>query len=350
MESNGVDPTLHPNVGFRAPSDVSAALKAARQSARLDSVKQQDLQYTGATPKANVTVSTSSTVDPVVNKWLHEWTSKCNGQSGENKRQIEVLEMIAHRVKEEAHDVQSGQVGKSEPLQALVYGKPGTGKSFVMKAAGDLFQKLTWQQGRQYQFAAFQAVVADQIQGDTLHHVFGINDRQGTRSRSYDKARHMCDMRWLIIDEISQVTAELLAACEKKASQMIQSTGTYKNDKDGNKRNWGGLNVIYVGDFCQLPPPTPLGSPLDNIPDEFLRPVNITSKRRQTTQSGLNLLWNGVREGNGEGNKARQGRAIELVMQMRCEGNTFNMCDCRLPGHSEHGLCVTVWLCDCVTV
>ena len=91
MESNGVDPTLHPNVGFRAPSDVSAALKAARQSSRLDSVKQQDLQYTGATPKANVTVSTSSTVDPVVNKWLHEWTSKCNGQSGENKRQIEVL-------------------------------------------------------------------------------------------------------------------------------------------------------------------------------------------------------------------------------------------------------------------
>jgi len=33
-----------------------------------------------------------------------------------------------------------------------------------------LFEELGWRQMQQYQFAAFQAVVADQIGGDTLLH------------------------------------------------------------------------------------------------------------------------------------------------------------------------------------
>ena len=58
-------------------------------------------------------------------------------------------------------------------------------------------------------------------------------------------------MRWLIIDEISQVTAELLAQCEHNAKCMIQSPGTYKDTPHGH-RPWGGLNIIMVGDFQQV--------------------------------------------------------------------------------------------------
>ena len=53
-------------------------------------------------------------------------------------------------------------------------------------------------------------------------------------------------MRWLIIDEISQVTAELLAQCEHNVQCMMQANGTYKNGPDG-VHPWGGLNVLYVG-------------------------------------------------------------------------------------------------------
>ena len=72
-----------------------------------------------------------------------------------------------------------------------------------------------------------------------------------SRTTHRSKSRDICNMRWLIIDEISQVTAELLAQCEHNVQCMMQANGTYKNGPDG-VRPWGGLNVLYVGDFQQV--------------------------------------------------------------------------------------------------
>ena len=72
---------------------------------------------------------------------------------------------------------------------------------------------------------------------------------------------------------------------------MIQNAGTYKLNKNGAVRPWGGMNVIYVGDFLQLPPPGVSGTPLCMIPDNVLKPH---LPGNATTQHGLNLLWNNV--------------------------------------------------------
>ena len=52
----------------------------------------------------------------------------------------------------------------------MVAGGPGVGKSRVTKSLRRLFDALGWVQAQHYQFAAFQAVVANQLGGDTLHH------------------------------------------------------------------------------------------------------------------------------------------------------------------------------------
>ena len=130
--------------------------------------------------------------------------------------QREVVDMIATRVLAEVDDLHTGEA--SDPLCCLVCGGPGVGKSFVTTSARQLFESLGWVAGLQYQFGAFQAVVADQVQGDTLHHTFGINEFSNQDNMSMherqSKARNLSQMRWLFIDEISQVNAELLAKCD----------------------------------------------------------------------------------------------------------------------------------------
>ena len=103
------------------------------------------------------------------------------------------------------------------------------------------------------------------------------------------RAQRLSQQRWLFIDEISQVNAELLAACDRKARALIQEEGTYRvHPTTGEVRDFGGMNVVYVGDFLQLPPPGISGTPLTDIPDRVLQ-CNTTNA---TVQAGLNLLWN----------------------------------------------------------
>ena len=63
----------------------------------------------------------------------------------------------------------------TEPLIWCLHGGPGTGKSFVIKLLRELFtQVLGWEMGVEFQMAALQAVMAEQIGGDMLHHALGI--------------------------------------------------------------------------------------------------------------------------------------------------------------------------------
>ena len=70
------------------------------------------------------------------------------------------------------------------------------------------------------------------MNGDTLHHIFGINAHGSRASNNNmherkEKSHNLSQMRWLIIDEISQVNAELLKQCEDAARCMIQGRDTY---------------------------------------------------------------------------------------------------------------------------
>ena len=82
----------------------------------------------------------------------------------------------------------------SDPLLWLLHGSPGTGKSEVLKLVKELFTEVCgWQMGLDYQMAALQAVMAQLLGGDTIHHACGINPfggGKGAQPRRTPSAPH----------------------------------------------------------------------------------------------------------------------------------------------------------------
>ena len=147
---------------------------------------------------------------------------------------------------------------------------------------------VKYEDKRHYQFPAYQAVVAEQLGGDTLHHFAGVG--VGKSSDPSNK-RPTNNLRWLVIDEISQVSADLLAQVEANLRTPMQECGgTYKVARSGRVRDYGGINIVYVGDFMQLPPVR--ATSLDTIPPRlFPTPF---SEPVPENEHALELLWSSV--------------------------------------------------------
>ena len=145
----------------------------------------------------------------------------------------------------------AGQAG--EPLRWLMHAGPGTGKSHVINVIkNDLFKNvLGWDIGVQFQVVALQAVMADLLGGDTTHHACGIPAFKKFESRDEELQKHaevakrVLQWRWRIIDEISMVSAKLLAEVDMKLRGIVRDIGTLKL-KNGYTRPFGGLNVVCV--------------------------------------------------------------------------------------------------------
>ena len=94
--------------------------------------------------------------------------------------------------------------------------------------------------------------------------------------------------RWLIIDEVSMVSAQLLAEIDMKLRDVVRKAGSMKGQDTGIDRPFGGLNVIFAGDFWQLDPPD--GGFLGGIPVEFIK----RARQYQASASvahGQSLFW-----------------------------------------------------------
>ena len=111
----------------------------------------------------------------------------------QDELQRDVLRLIAERVIAEDKEMGNGKL-ESEPMNMFLCGGPGVGKSFGIKAIKKLFDSLGWKQGVHYQFAAFQVVVADQIDGDTLHHSFHVKpcNNRHVKMQSVPYVEPMC--------------------------------------------------------------------------------------------------------------------------------------------------------------
>ena len=117
--------------------------------------------------------------------------------------------------------------------------------------------------------------MADLLDGDTIHHALGISvfNRTGAFpwediNKGQEIAKRMFGWRWLLIDEISMVSARLLAEINTKLRHVVRSQGAFKYNAHGDLRSFGGLNVLISGDFWQLPPPD--GGSLGDIPYEYI--------------------------------------------------------------------------------
>nr|XP_022307628.1 uncharacterized protein LOC111113627 [Crassostrea virginica] len=141
-----------------------------------------------------------------------------------------------------------------ESLHIFITGGAGTGKSHVIKAfhyesSRILSKILSVPDGVSVVLGAFTGTAAFNIGGNTLHHLFSLPKfmplpYEPLREQSLSEMRvQLGDLQVLIIDEISMVYKRLLYYVHERLVQIKKC-----------KKPFGGITVIAVGDFYQLPP------------------------------------------------------------------------------------------------
>ena len=246
-------------------------------------------------------VITSEETPDYVTK-VARWKQTLANSSVCNAEQTQFCHQVADRIVQELNDLRDGTEdagGSSEPLRWVLHGGPGTGKSYTLRLLREkLFEEtLCWQHGVQFQIVSFQAVMADLLGGDTIHHALGLDwngDSASNALRAWERARHTLQWRWLILDEFSMVSAELLAQLELRCRELIRDLGVSKYRRHaGDSRPFGGLNIILAGDLYQLPPPK--GTFLGDIPWDLV--AGRKASKRATGHHGQTLLWGGPSSG-----------------------------------------------------
>lgn len=166
-------------------------------------------------------------VDVDIEEHVARWTL--------NREQARAFRIIAE------HSLQDG----GSPLRMFMSGAGGTGKSRVINALKDFFERR--RQERRFRLAAFTGVAASNIRGTTLHGALGLDERRkskASKERASVDARAMwVGVRYLFIDEVSMIGCALLHNISKALC-----------DATGNPGLFGGLSVIFAGDFAQLRP------------------------------------------------------------------------------------------------
>jgi len=136
----------------------------------------------------------------------------------------------------------------------FITGSAGTGKSFLIKHIVKCLRNryIDASDKNAVHVTSTTGIGACGIGGVTIHHFAGINSnppRAYEQIRLYLKRKPTIQKRWkyakcLIIDEISMLDSALWLHLDMAA----------RIARGRSKLVFGGLQIIVIGDFCQLPP------------------------------------------------------------------------------------------------
>ncbi len=167
-------------------------------------------------------------------------------------------------------------------------GEPGAGKTYVLN------QYLAWLEmaGLHVAVTASTGIAATHIGGMTIHAWSGIGARDEISAYDLDQivskeknVKKVKQAQVLVIDEISMLSAHTLDSVELVCRTIRQ-----------NGEAFGGLQVIFVGDFFQLPPIARMGEVVryafDSRAWERSQPLvcYLTEQHRQEDEMFLSLL------------------------------------------------------------
>lgn len=126
-------------------------------------------------------------------------------------------------------------------------GEPGSGKSFTI----NMFRDWLKDQGIPYAVTASTGIAATHIGGVTIHSWSGMGIKEVIAQKDVDNiiynkpfvVKKLHAVRVLIIDEISMLNADAL----DNVDMILRGVR-------GDNSPFGGVQVVFVGDFFQLPP------------------------------------------------------------------------------------------------
>lgn len=141
-----------------------------------------------------------------------------------------------------------------EGRNAFVTGSGGTGKTFWIHALCDALLETRYGGDRDLfresvVLVAPTGIAATAIGGETIHSSLGIG--VPATAKDFDRAlgpknrRRICNWRTMIIDEISMLSGEFL----QELDRVLRLIWPRRSGLP-----FGGLQVVCVGDFFQLPP------------------------------------------------------------------------------------------------
>ena len=140
---------------------------------------------TSVVPSNTSVPSAMATTDvPDYVRQVKLWKATLSDQGICNAEQVQFCHLVADRVVQELIEGNNGN-GKTavdtEPLRWVLHGGPGTGKSYTLRLLREhLFERtMGWKHGVHFQIVSFQAVMAELLSGDTIHHALGLE--QGLR-------------------------------------------------------------------------------------------------------------------------------------------------------------------------
>ncbi len=132
-------------------------------------------------------------------------------------------------------------------------GAAGTGKSFLLE------RYLADKPSALFPVVASTGAAAVLVGGRTFHSFFGLGIGEGGLEETVARARRSRKLgvrlkmaQCVVIDEVSMLSGNTLVAAERIAREIRE-----------NDEPWGGLRIIVVGDFAQLPPVTAGGQQKD---------------------------------------------------------------------------------------
>ncbi|CAI5660898.1 unnamed protein product [Oreochromis niloticus] len=187
----------------------------------------------------------------------------------------------------------------------FVSGGAGCGKSHVIKCIYEEATKILHQLPRFRDQAdmsypavlltAFTGTAAFNISGKTLHSLLKLPKSlkppyQGLGNALDEVRASLSNAEILVIDEISMVSKDLFAYIHWRLQQI-----------KGNKKPFGGMSILAVGDFYQLPPlgkAKPLCVYEDNVLDlwkDYFHMVNLTEIMRQKDDHSFAEVLNRIR-------------------------------------------------------
>lgn len=139
-------------------------------------------------------------------------------------------------------------------LNVFLTGEPGAGKSYVI----NLLTEMLREKNIRYAVTASTEIAATHINGTTIHSWSGIGIKDDITDKDIEAimrkehiVNRIMNTKVLIIDEISMLNAKTLDSAER----VIRTIRTSLPEEFMQEElPWGGMQVIFVGDFYQLPP------------------------------------------------------------------------------------------------